>query len=185
VTMSVEAERLPKENAALGRVRRLQSPCGISVPEMARPGLEPGTPRFSVVLAYPSSFPDLASTFRALRPTGRADRPFRRASLALVVGRVAAASWLGPRTDRAGFAVVSEEMGRRQRRSPRIQGSAQRRGVMRLRMAGSGPHAPCGYGSTGGGDASSGAATSHSRSIPSARVKSVLSPIIASWNSRS
>jgi hypothetical protein len=48
-----------------------------------------------------------------------------------------------------------------------------------------GPHEPGRYGCTEGGAARSGAETSHSRSIPSARVNRVRSPMSASWIRRS
>ena len=48
-----------------------------------------------------------------------------------------------------------------------------------------GPHEPGAYGRTGGGFSSSGSDSSQSRSMPSAVVNSVWSPLIASWISRS
>jgi hypothetical protein len=48
-----------------------------------------------------------------------------------------------------------------------------------------GPHVPCSYGSTGGGDVSSGSETSQTRSMPSELVNSDMSPSIASRISRS
>ena len=43
----------PRHRLAAYSTRQLENPapCGISAPEMARPGLEPGTPRFSAVSA--------------------------------------------------------------------------------------------------------------------------------------
>ena len=58
-------------------------------------------------------------------------------------------------------------------------GRCQRRGAISS-SASVGPHVSGSYGIAGGGSSSTGCATSHSRSMPSARAKSVLSPMSAS-----
>ena len=64
-------------------------------------------------------------------------------------------------------------------RQPRSNGSRQACGAISWWIA-LGPHEPAAYGRTGGGFSSSGVDSSHSRSMPSAVVNSVWSPIIAS-----
>ena len=63
-------------------------------------------------------------------------------------------------------------------------GRCQRRGAISSSMASGPPRAGL-VGRTGGGFSSTGADTSHSRSIPSAVVNSVWSPIMTSWIRRS
>ena len=58
-------------------------------------------------------------------------------------------------------------------------GRCQRRGATSSSASG-GPQVPGSYGIAGGGSSRTGCATSHSLSIPSARAKSVLSPMSAS-----
>ena len=57
-----------KFESALHHRTEIPQPCGISAPELARPGLEPGTPRFSVVRSRRSKDVEVPGTNRVYGP---------------------------------------------------------------------------------------------------------------------